>query len=134
MIVVSPETPKVLLKVVAPVTAKVSPTVANPVTARSSPTVKSSPIVISSLTPTPPVTTKAPEVELVDAVPEVIVVSPETPKVLLKVVAPVTPKVLLKVEAPLTVKASSIVVVPPAESIVRFPEAVSISLSPVTPI
>ena len=80
---VSPVTSKVLLKVVAPVTAKVSPTVANPVTARSSPTVKSSPIVISSLTPTPPVTTKAPEVELVDAVPEVIVVSPETPKVLL---------------------------------------------------
>ena len=38
------------------------------------------------------------------------------------------------VVAPLTVKASSIVVVPPAESIVKFPEAVSISLSPVTPI
>ena len=71
---------------------------------------------MSSLTPTPPVTTKAPLVELVDAVPDVTVVSPATPKVLL-------------IET-----ASSRVVVPPAESIVKFPEAVSISLSSVTPI
>ena len=36
--------------------------------------------------------------------------------------------------SPLTDRLSSIVVVPPAESIVRLPETVSISLSPVTPI
>ena len=35
---------------------------------------------------------------------------------------------------PVTAKLSSTVVVPPAESIVRFPDAVSISLSSVTPI
>ena len=40
----------------------------------------------------------------------------------------------LKVESPVTVNASSIVVVHPAESIVKFPDDVSISLSPVTPI
>ena len=57
-----------------------------------------------------------------DAVPDVTEVSP------LNVVAPVTPNVLL-IET-----ASSRVVVPPAESIVRFPVEVSISLSPVTPI
>ena len=39
----------------------------------------------------------------------------------------------LRSVCPLTVKLSSTVTVPPAESIVRFPEAVSISLSPVTP-
>ena len=38
------------------------------------------------------------------------------------------------VKLPVTVTASSIVVVPPAESMVRLPDAVSISLSPVTPI
>ena len=38
------------------------------------------------------------------------------------------------VASPLTVKLSSTATVPPAESIVRFPEAVSISLLPVTPI
>ena len=54
--------------------------------------------------------------ELVDAVPDVTVVSPATPKVLL-------------IET-----ASSRVVVPPAESIVKFPVEVSISLLPVTPI
>ena len=43
------------------------------------------------------------------------------------VVAPLTTKF------PLTVKLSSTVTVPPAESIVRLPDAVSISLSPVTP-
>ena len=35
---------------------------------------------------------------------------------------------------PVTATLSSIVTVPPAESITRFPAAVSISLSPVTPI
>ena len=35
--------------------------------------------------------------------------------------------------APVTVNISSIVVVPPAESIVKLPEVVSISLSPVIP-
>ena len=48
--------------------------------------------------------------------------------------SPETSNVLLKVAAPLIVKASSMVVVPPAESMVKFPEAVSISLSSVTPI
>ena len=46
----------------------------------------------------------------------------------------VTPNVPCKVALPLTVKISSIVVVPPAESIVKLPELVSISLSLVTPI
>ena len=36
--------------------------------------------------------------------------------------------------APVTVNISSIVTVPPAESIVKLPEVVSISLSPVIPI
>jgi hypothetical protein len=36
--------------------------------------------------------------------------------------------------SPETISSSSIVTVPPAESIVRLPEEVSISLSPVTPI
>ena len=40
----------------------------------------------------------------------------------------------LNVDIPLTVRLSSIVVVPPAESIVRLPVVVSISLSPVIPI
>ena len=46
----------------------------------------------------------------------------------------VTPNVPCKVALPLTVKISSIVVVPPAESMVKLPEAVSISLLPVIPI
>ena len=41
---------------------------------------------------------------------------------------------LLKVDVPLTIRLSSIVVVPPAESIVRLPVVVSISLSPEIPI
>ena len=47
-----------------------------------------------------------------------------------------SPKVTLplNVDVPLTVRLSSIVVVPPAESIVRLPVEVSISLSPVIPI
>ncbi len=40
----------------------------------------------------------------------------------------------LTVKVPETTRLSSIVVVPPAESIVRFPVDVSISLLPVTPI
>ena len=40
----------------------------------------------------------------------------------------------MKVEVPVTANWSSTVVVPPAESIVRLPVDVSISLSPVTPI
>ena len=39
----------------------------------------------------------------------------------------------VRVEAPLTTNISSIVVVPPDESIVRLPDVVSISLSPVIP-
>ena len=52
----------------------------------------------------------------------------------------VTVSVLTVVVVPLTVrfpdttKLSSIVVVPPAESIVKFPVSVSISFAPVTPI
>ena len=53
---------------------------------------------MSSLTPTPPVTTKAPVVELVDAVPDVTEVSP------LNVVAPVTPNVPPIVELPVALK------------------------------
>ena len=47
-----------------------------------------------------------------------------------------SPKVTLplNVDIPFTVRLSSIVVVPPAESIVRLPVEVSISLSPVIPI
>ena len=59
---------------------------------------------------------------------------PVTPKVPPTVVFPVTPKVPCNVALPLTVKASSIVVVPPAESIVKLPDEVSISLSFVIPI
>ena len=40
----------------------------------------------------------------------------------------------VRVVVPVTLKLSSIVVVPPEESIVRFPEEVSISLSPAIPI
>ena len=57
-----------------------------------------------------------PEADATVKLPELISKSPATSKVLL-------------IET-----ASSRVVVPPAESIVRFPEAVSISLLPVTPI
>ena len=46
----------------------------------------------------------------------------------------VTFKSELNVALPVTLKISSIVVVPPAESIVKFPDDVSISLSPVIPI
>ena len=51
------------------------------------------------------------------------------------------PILILSIEAPPlassepdTIISSSSVVVPPAESIIRSPEAVSISLSPLTPI
>ena len=76
---------------------------------------------VPDVTTAPPVTSAKVEV-------------PVTPKVPPTVVFPVTPKVPCKVALPLTVKASSIVVVPPAESIVRLPDAVSISLLSVTPI
>ena len=46
----------------------------------------------------------------------------------------VTLKSELSVASPETLKISSMVVVPPAESIVKFPDDVSISLSPVIPI
>ena len=49
-------------------------------------------------------------------------------------VVPSTSKVPDTVWLPVTLRLSSIVVVPPAESIIRFPDDVSISLSPVTPI
>ena len=39
----------------------------------------------------------------------------------------------LKVDIPLTVRLSSIIIVPPAESIVKLPVVVSISLSPLIP-
>ena len=47
-----------------------------------------------------------------------------------------SPKVTLplNVDVPETINWSSIVVVPPAESIVRLPDVVSISLSPLIPI
>ena len=54
--------------------------------------------------------------------------------VFVRVTVFVTPNVPCKVALPLTVKISSIVVVPPAESMVKLPEAVSISLLPVIPI
>ena len=52
------------------------------------------------------------------------------------VVAVITPDAttLTALVSPLIVKLSSIVVVPPDESIVKLPVDVSISLSPVTPI
>ena len=46
----------------------------------------------------------------------------------------VTAKSLVNVTVPVTLKLSSTVTVPPAESIVRLPDTVSISLSPVIPI
>ena len=52
----------------------------------------------------------------------------------LVVVNPTIPISSLNEEEPVTLKISSIIVVPPAESIVIFPDEVSISLSPVTPI
>ena len=58
---------------------------------------------------------------------------PVTNKVLV-VVNPTTPISSLKVEDPVMLNVSSIIVVPPAESIVKLPDEVSISLSPVTPI
>ena len=58
---------------------------------------------------------------------------PVTNKVLV-VVNPTTPTSSLKVDVPVTPKLSSTVIVPPAESIVKFPDVVSISLLPVMPI
>jgi len=46
----------------------------------------------------------------------------------------VTARSFVKVTVPVTLKLSSIVTVPPAESIVRLPDTVSISLSLVIPI
>ena len=45
----------------------------------------------------------------------------------------VTAKSFVNVTVPVTLKLSSTVTVPPAESIVRLPDTVSISLSPVIP-
>ena len=65
----------------------------------------------------------------IDCAPEPSrVISPLIVTVLFKSVALVT------VNVPVTEALSSIVVVPPAESRVKLPEVVSISLSPVTPI
>ena len=55
-------------------------------------------------------------------------------KLIVSLVASPRSTVPFNTELPETVRLSSTVTVPPAESIVRFPDAVSISLSPVTPI
>ena len=60
--------------------------------------------------------------------------TPVTRKVVLVTPIPETFKLLEIVENPVTDKLSSIVTKPPKESIVKFPEVVSISLSPLIPI
>ena len=117
--VVTPVTPKVLLSVVAPVTPKV------PVT-----------INLSSIVVVP---SKESIVKLPEEVS--ISLSPEIPICILSIAAPpfaskkpVKVVELVTAKVSVTIKLSSIVVVPPKESIVKFPEEVSISLSPVIPI
>ena len=71
------------------------------------------------------------EVALVEGRTELLIL-----EVKLTVLVELLPRetLLLKVDVPLTIRLSSIVVVPPAESIVRLPVVVSISLSPEIPI
>ena len=77
-----------------------------------------------------------PPAESIVRLPEEVSISllPVTPSLILSISAPSLPVIFPDIVAvPETDKLSSIVVVPPAESIVRLPEEVSISLSLVTP-